>query len=145
MMQWVPYNLTVDEFRSHAKTFKSVFGHVTLVFSPMDPSNGVLMLGSDDPIELTTAGIQSVLSKPGVVEDLSGGVDSPPGITTAAQWQQLILSNVWISDSQVDEFGATGQLVTDDRPYTEFDLLRHRFGPKSPSMSKENLLAVTPK
>jgi predicted membrane-bound spermidine synthase len=145
MMQWVPYNMTVDEFRSHAKTFKSVFPHVTLVFSPMNPSNGVLMLGSDDPIDLTTAGMQSVLTKPGIVDDLSSAADSPPGIKTADQWQQLILNNVWLSDSGVDKFGATGQLVTDDRPYTEFDLLRHRFGPKSPSMSKENLLAATPK
>ena len=145
MMQWVPYNMTVDEFRSHAKTFKSVFPHVTLVFSPMNPSNGVLMLGSEDPIDLTTAGMQSVLTKPGIVDDLSSAVDSPPGVKTADQWQQLILSNVWLSDSGVDKFGATGQLVTDDRPYTEFDLLRHRFGPKSPAMNKENLLAATPK
>jgi spermidine synthase len=145
MLQWVPYNMTVDEFRSHARTFKSVFPHVTLVFSPMNPSNGVLMLGSDDPIDLTTAGMQSVLTKPGIVEDLSSAVDSPPGVKTADQWQQLILSNVWLSDSGVDKFGATGQLVTDDRPYTEFDLLRRRFGPKSPSMGKETLLAATPK
>jgi spermidine synthase len=144
MMQWVVSGMTVDEFRSHAKTFKSVFPHATIVFSPMHPANGVLMLGSDDPIDLTSAGIQSVLSKPGVLQDLSDAADSPPGITTASQWEQLILSNVWISDAQVEQFGASGQLVTDDRPYTEYDLLRHRFGPKSPKMTKETLLAAMP-
>jgi spermidine synthase len=144
MMQWVFDGMTVDEFRSHAKTFKSVFRHVTLVFSPMAMPNGVLMLGSDDPISLTSAGIQSVLSKPGVLNDLNGAGDSPPGVTTASQWEQLILSNVWISDGQVERFGASGQFVTDDRPYTEYDLLRHKFGPKSPKMNKANLLAATP-
>jgi hypothetical protein len=56
----------------------------------------------------------------------------------------LILSNVWISDAQVERLGASGQLVTDDHPYTEYDLLRHMFGPKSPPMSKATLLAITP-
>lgn len=144
MMQWVFAGMTVDEFRSHARTFKSVFPHVTLVFSPMAQWSGVLMLGSDEPINVTSAGIQSVLTKPGVVNDLSTAVDSPTGITTASAWEQLILSNVWISDAKVEQFGASGQLVTDDRPYTEYDLLRHKFGPKSPPMTRDNLLAATP-
>ncbi len=147
MMQWVysGSGLTVDELRSHAKTFKSVFPHVTIVFSPMSDPNGVLMLGSNDPINLTSAGIESVLSKPGVVSDLSDAADSPPGVTTASQWEQLILSSVWISDVKVEEFGASGQMVTDDRPYTEYDLLRHKFGPKSPKITMANLLAAMPR
>lgn len=144
MMQWVFAGMTVDEFRSHARTFKSVFQHVTIVFSPMGMASGVLMLGSDAPINLTSAGIESVLSKPGVVNDLNTAADSPTGVTTASQWEQLILSNVWISDAQVERLGASGQLVTDDHPYTEYDLLRHMFGPKSPPMSKATLLAITP-
>jgi hypothetical protein len=32
----------------------------------------------------------------------------------------------------------------DDRQYTEYDLLRHKFGPKSPPMTRGNLLAATP-
>jgi hypothetical protein len=147
MMQWVftGSGLTVDELRSHVKTFKSVFPHVTIVFSPMSYANGVLMLGSDDPINLTPAGIESVLSRPGALHDLSDAVDSPPGITTAGQWEQQILSSVWISDAKVEEFGASGQMVTDDHPYTEYDLLRHNFGPKSPKATIANLLAATPR
>jgi spermidine synthase len=141
MMEWESQDQTVDEFRSHVKTFKSVFKHVTLAFG----SVGVMMLGSDDPIELTPEGIQSVLSKPGVVEDLSGAPDSPAGVTTAEQWQRWVLDKLWISDSKVDEFGASGTLITDDRPYTEYNLLRHLLGPSSPRATRDALLKVMPK
>ena len=103
------------------------------------------MLGSDDPIELTAQGMQSVLSKPGVVEDLSGAPDSPAGVKTAAQWQQLVLDNLWINDSAVDEFGASGTLITDDHPYTEYNALRHLLGPSSPRALRDELLKVIPK
>jgi spermidine synthase len=145
MMEWEFNGQTVDEFRSHVKTFKSVFKHVTLAFGSADPTAGVMMLGSDDPIELTPEGMQSVLSKPGVVEDLSGAPDSPPSVKTAEQWQHLVLDNLWISDSKVDEFGASGTLITDDHPYTEYNLLRHLLGPSSPRATRDELLKVMPK
>jgi spermidine synthase len=144
MMEWEFNGQSVDEFRSHVRTFRSVFKHVTLVFGPAVPSEGVMMLGSDEPIELTTAGIQSVLSKPGVLDDLTTAPDSPPGVTTAEQWQAQILGNVWLSDAGVDQFAAGGTLITDDRPYTEYDLLRSIFGPKSPQATRTNLLEVMP-
>ena len=142
MMEWEVVNQTVDELRSHVKTFESVFEHVALAFSPA--RNGVMMLGSDDPIDITPAGIQSVLSRPGVVSDLSGAPDSPPGVTTAAAWQQQILDNVWLTGDDVGKFAAGGTLITDDRPYTEYDLLRHTFGPPSPRATREVLLMVMP-
>ena len=145
MMEWEFNGQTVDEFRSHVRTFKSVFKHVTLSFGAANPSSGIMMLGSDDPIELTPQGIQAVLSKPGVVEDLSGAPDSPAGVKTAAQWQQLVLDNLWISDSAVDEFGASGTLITDDHPYTEYNALRHLMGPPSPRALRDELLKVIPK
>jgi spermidine synthase len=145
MMEWEYNGQTVDELRSHVKTFKSVFGHVILVFGPAQPSAGVMMLGSDDPIELTSAGIQAVLSKAGVVEDLSGAPNSPANVKTPEQWQQLITDDVWISDSRVDEFAASGSLITDDHPYTEYNVLRHLFGPSSPRASRDELLKIMPK
>ena len=145
MMEWEFNGQTVDEFRSHVRTFKSVFKHVTLSFGAATPSSGIMMLGSDDPIELTTQGMQSVLSRPGVVEDLSGAPDSPAGIKTAAQWQQLVLDNLWINDSAVEEFGASGTLITDDHPYTEYNALRHLIGPPSPRALRDELLKVMPK
>jgi spermidine synthase len=138
MMEWEAGGQTVDEFRSHVKTFKSVFKHVTLSFAPA----GVMMLGSDDPIDLSPAGIQSVLSKPGVVTDLSNTREAPVGITTEEQWQQWIIDNIWISDSRVDEFAASGTLITDDHPYTEYDLLRHISQPAQPLATKDELLKV---
>lgn len=145
MMQWEFRGQTVDEMRSHVKTYATVFKHVVLVFGAATSSYGVMMLGSDDPIDITAAGIQSVLSKPGVVNDLSSAPDSPTGVTTAATWQQQIMDNIWLTGSDVDKFAAGGTLITDDRPYTEYDLLRHLFGPKSPTASRDNLLLAMPR
>jgi hypothetical protein len=144
MMEWEYNGQTVDEFRSHVKTFKSVFKHVTLVFGAAQPTVGVMMLGSDEPIELTSANIQSVLARPGVLDDLDSAPDAPRGVATAADWEQYIRGNVWLTDSDVDKFGASGTLITDDRPYTEYDLLRSWFGPKSPQATRANLLKVMP-
>jgi spermidine synthase len=145
MMQWEYYGQTVEEFRSQLRTYKSVFKHVTLVFGPAEPAIGVMMLGSDEPIELTSANIQQVLSRPGVLDDLNSAPDSPAGVTTAAQWEQQVHDDFWISDARVDEFAASGTLITDDRPYTEYDLLRSLFGPKSPQATPAELLKVMPK
>ncbi len=145
MMEWEYYGQTVDELRSHVKTFKSAFKYVTLVFGAANVDDGVMMLGSDEPFTLDSAGIDSVLSKPGVVADLSTAPDSPAGVNTAAQWKQRILDRVWISGAKVDQFAASGTLITDDRPFTEYDLLRHLFGPPSPRMTIAALLQAMPR
>jgi hypothetical protein len=142
MLEWEFYGQTVSEIRSHVRTFRSVFPHVTLVFAR---GMGLFMLGSDKPIDLGPAGIQAVLSRPGVLDDLRGAPDSPAGIDSAAGWQDFILGHVWISDAAVDEFGAGGTMITDDRPYTEYDLLRHLLGPDSPQASEAELLKVMPR
>jgi hypothetical protein len=145
MLEWEYDGQTVDEFRSHVKTFSSVFKHVTLVFGAAKNTVGVMMIGSNEPIGLNAASMDAVLSKPGVLTDLNSAPDSPPAIKTAAQWSTYLLQNVWISDAAVDQFGASGTLITDDRPYTEYDLLRHLFGPSSPPATRENLLAAMPR
>jgi spermidine synthase len=144
MMEWEYRGQTVDEMRSHVKTYRTVFKNVVLVFGAAADTYGVMMLGSDNPIDITSAGIESVLSKPGVVSDLSSAPDSPPGVTTAAAWEKKIMDNIWLTGSDVDKFAATGTLITDDRPYTEYDLLRNKFGPKSPQALRANLLAAMP-
>jgi spermidine synthase len=143
MMQWEYRGQTIDELRSHVKTFRTVFKYVVLVFGPAIPTSGVMMLGSDAPIDITS-GMDSVLAKPGVVNDLSSAPDSPVGVTTAAAWHSLIVDNIWLIGDDVDKFAAGGTLITDDRPYTEYDLLRHLFGPKSPAATRENLLVAMP-
>jgi spermidine synthase len=142
MLEWEYNGQTVSDMRSHVRTFRSVFAHVTLVFSR---SAGLFMLGSDEPIDLGPTGIQEVLSKPGVLDDLRGAPDSPGGIESAAQWQDFILGNVWISDAAVDAFGASGTLITDDRPYTEYDFLRHLLAPNSPQATQAELLKAMPR
>lgn len=145
MMEFEASGQPVDDMRSQVKTFKSVFKHVSLSFAPF----GVLMLGSDDPLDLTVAGMQSELSKPGVVKDLSTapevGEGMPPSPTTADSWQQWILDSLWISDAQADEFGASGTLITDDRPYTEYDLFRVLLNKQNVTATRENLLKAAPK
>src|SRR5665811_1466263 len=141
--RWEYRGQTIDELRSHVKTFRTVFKYVVLVFGPAIPTSGVMMLGSDAPIDITS-GMDSVLAKPGVVNDLSSAPDSPVGVTTAAAWHSLIVDNIWLIGDDVDKFAAGGTLITDDRPYTEYDLLRHLFGPKSPAATRENLLVAMP-
>ena len=142
MLEWEYNGQTVSEMRSHVRTFRSVFAHVTMVFSQ---SAGVYMLGSDKPIDFGSAGIQAVLSRPGVLDDLGSAPDSPPGIDSAAAWQDYILGHIWISDAAVDQFAAGGTMITDDRPYTEYDLLRNLLGPHSPQATQAELLKALPR
>jgi len=141
MMEWMPYDQTVDEFRAHARTFASVFPHTLFAFGP--GGYGVFLFGSDAPLAFDPQAVGAVLARPNITADLSSAVDSP--VHDAAAWQRKILSLPWISDGQVTRFGGTGPLITDDRPLTEYFLLRSLFGPKSPPMTSGNLLAATPR
>jgi spermidine synthase len=145
MMEWEFLGQTVDEFRSHVKTFASVFKHVTILFGAASGTPGVYMFGSDEPIPFDAANMQAVLSKNGVLNDLSTAEDSPQGVTTAQQWQQRLLDDIWISDAQVVQFGAPGTLITDDHPFTEYDMLRHMVGTASPRATRYTLLQAMPK
>ena len=66
--------------------------------------------------------IRKVLARPGVLEDLAGADDSPA--STVDSWVSLIPRLVWISGADVARFGGEGPLITDDRPLTEYFLLR---------------------
>jgi len=98
------------------------------------------MLGSDQPISFGPAAIQEVLSRPGIVTDLSSAGDSPDH--DLAGWVAEIPSLIWIQGQQVRNFGGTGQLITDDHPLPEYFLLRHLFGAKSPQVSHKLLLSL---
>ena len=140
MMQWIPYGQTLDEFKDHVRTYATVFPHVIIVFGP--GGNGLFMLGSSDPISFDPASIQAVLSKPGVVQDLSSAADSP--VRDQAGWAAEIQSLIWIQGDQVTKFAGSGPLVTDDHPLPEYFLLRHLFGPPSPEMTEPLLQSLTP-
>jgi spermidine synthase len=146
MMEWIPYDQTVDEFRAHVRTFNSVFTHVIIAFGP--GKNGVFMLGSDAPLEFTSAGIHSVLDRPGVVADLATAPQSPSTSQSADDWTNLVLGLVWIQGDKVAAFAGDAPIITDDRPYTEYFLVRKYmarfFGTISPRMSQKTLEAATP-
>jgi spermidine synthase len=140
MMEWMPYDQSVDEFRSHVATFASVFANVVITFGPGD--NGVFMLGSGSPLVLTDENIRSVLGHPGVVADLSEPIDAPAHDADA--WARVIPALIWISGDQVSAFAGSAPLVTDDRPLPEYWLLRSIIGSDSPPMREDSLRAATP-
>jgi len=141
MMEWMPFDQTVDEFRAHVRTFRAVFPEVVLAFGP--GGFGVFMLGSREPLSFDEAAVRHVLRRPGVLEDLSSAHDSP--VSTEDGWAALIPGLVWASGDGVTRFAGEGALITDDRPLTEYFLLRSLFSPPSPPMGRESLLqAVAP-
>ena len=97
MMQWTPHGTDPGEFERHLRTFASVFPHVLVARGPGGYGN--FFLGSMTPIELTDAGIRSVLERPGVLEDISCAYDSPE--TTLEGWAAAIPSLVTLSGGGV--------------------------------------------
>jgi spermidine synthase len=140
MMEWMPASQSVDEFRSHVRTYKSVFSNVLLAFSPHE--QGVYMLGSQAPISLDPANVRDVLGRAGIMDDLVSTADNE--LTTIDAWATEVERLPWISGGQVDAFGKDAPLILDDRPVTEYFLLRRLLGPPSPRMTVPNLRAATP-
>jgi spermidine synthase len=139
MMEWMPYAQSVDEFRSHVRTFADVFPHVVLGFGPSN--GGVFMLGSDEPLSIDPARVREILGRPGIVDDL---VATPDNEYTADAWPGVVDGVTWIDGAAVAAFGDDAPLILDDRPVTEYFLLRRLFGPPSPKMNETNLRAATP-
>lgn len=139
MMQWVPYGQRVNEFMAHIRTYRNVFSHVIIVFGP--GNYGFYLLGSDKPIRFESKAIRDVLSRRGVVEDLSSAYDSPA--TTVDEWARIIPQLVWLEGDQVAAIAGDGPLITDDRPLPEYFLLRHWFGASSPQHSPAVLMRLT--
>jgi spermidine synthase len=135
MMEWMPYDQTIDEFRAQVRTFSSVFPRVMIALGP--GKGGVFLFGSREPIELRPTAIRAILSRPGVIDDLDSAADSFP--LTDQEWAQLIPRLVCASDAQVTKFGSGGPLITDDRPLPEYFLLRSLFGAVSLPMTEDSL------
>jgi spermidine synthase len=128
MMQWTPYGSTPDEFRAHLRTFHNVFPHMIVASGP--GGYGFYILGSDQPMAFDDAATRAILSRPGVLEDISSAFDSRE--RTIDGWAARIPALVEMSDDQVTAFTGDGPLITDDRPLPEYFLLRRMFGKSSP-------------
>ena len=140
MMEWMPYGQSVDEFRSHVRTFADVFPHVLLAFGPRH--EGVYMLGSADPVSLDDAQVRAVLDRPGVTDDLIATVDNLA--PSAADWATVVEGLPWLRGAQVAAFAGNAPLIIDDKPRTEYFLLRRLLGGSSPRMKEPALRAATP-
>ena len=140
MMQWVPYGATVEEFKAHVRTFKSVFPHVSLVFGP--GGYGMYMMGSDEPMVPDEASTREVLARPGILEDISSAYDSPA--KTIDAWVLKLDQLRWISDAAIDQFVGSGPLVTDDHPLPEYFMLSRLSDPDGPMAYPASLAALAP-
>jgi spermidine synthase len=124
MMQWAPFSTDAADLPAHLRTFRAVFPNVVVLFGP--GRHGIFMLGSDEPIALDEAAIRDVLGRPGVLDNLSEPFDTPA--TTIDQWVLEIPQLVWLDGvTSIDARAGSGPLVTDDRPYSEYFLLRRLF------------------
>jgi spermidine synthase len=120
-MLWLPYDETLPDFKDHLRTFRSVFPHMDVVFGPAG-TNGVYLLGSDAPLVWDDAQIARLFGSPAAQADLAGAPDF--AATPGAAWPAIIARNHWLHDTDVDIFAGPGPLITDDRPRTEYYLLR---------------------
>jgi spermidine synthase len=133
MMQWVPIGQTLDEFRAHVRTFHDVFPNVIVAEGP--GGWGFYLLGSEKPIAFSDSAARTILSRPGIVEDLSAAFDAPEH--SVETWTQRIQQLVIFTGDDVRAFAGRGPMVTDDRPLPEYFLLRTAFGSSSPGLSAE--------
>jgi spermidine synthase len=125
MMQWAPFASASDDLPAHMRTFRAVFPEMLVVRGP--GRHGIFMLGSDQPISLSEAAIRDVLGRPGILANLSETADTPAD--TIEDWVRVLPGFVWLdSGAAVDAEVGPGPLVTDDRPYSEYFLLRRTLG-----------------
>jgi hypothetical protein len=139
MMQWIPWGSSIDEFRAHVRTFKSVFAHASILFG--SGGYGLYMLGSDEPMTFDEGTMRAVLARPGVLEDISSAYDAQEN--TIDGWIRRIGLMRWIDDAQIDAFTGAGPLITDDRPLPEYFFLRRLFDPGVPLASPQLLYSLT--
>ena len=84
--------------------------------------------------------IREVLGRPGVLADISSAYDSPTN--TIEGWTAKIDQLTWISGAAVPAFAGDGPMVTDDRPLSEYFLLRRLAGTHSPLAVPSTLKAA---
>ena len=140
MMQWIPYGQSINEYKAHLRAFHAVYPEIAILFGA--GGYGTYVLGSDLPILFTPEAIRSVLARPGVLEDLSSPFDSPT--KTVDGWIAKIAQMTWISGDQVTAFVGDGPEVTDDRPLSEYFLIRRIMGDGSQRATPTTLRSATP-
>jgi len=141
MMQWIPYGQTINELKAHLRAFHAVYPEVTIAFGA--GGYGMYVLGSDAPITFAPDAIRTVLARPGLLEDISGAYDSPAH--TVDGWVSQISGMTWLANgAAVTAFAGDGTQVTDDRPLSEYFLIRRLMGDGSPRATPTTLRQLAP-
>jgi spermidine synthase len=101
------------------RTFRSAFRYVTVIRGPRP--YGMYLMGSQSPINITTANILKIFGTKQARADLAGAPDWPP--TPTADWPSIIRARTWLVNNQVNRYAGAGALLTDDHPLTEYFFL----------------------
>jgi hypothetical protein len=124
MMQWLPWGQTMEDFKTHVRTFSSVYPYV--IVAAGRGGSGFYMLGSLAPIAFDSVSVRNVLVRPGVLTDISSAFDSPA--RSLEEWEKLIPKLVRLAPDEVRAFAGDGELITDDKPLPEYFLIRRMRG-----------------
>ncbi len=109
--QWIPLHSQGEtEVAMHFKTFISVFPHA---IAWMSVANEILIIGSDQPIELDFKKLQQRLTDP-VIKKAFEEIEIPDVYS--------FLSNIWFLENEMQKISAGYDLITDNRPVIEFYL-----------------------
>ena len=109
--QWIPLHSQGEkEVAMHFKTFHSVFPHV---IAWMSVANEILIIGSDQPIELDFEKLKQRLQEPGVREVMA---------EIEIENVYSFLSNIWFLEDEISAVAEGYDDITDNRPVIEFYL-----------------------
>ena len=109
--QWIPLHSQGEkEVAMHFKTFHDVFPHA---IAWMSVANEMLIIGSDQPINLDFKKLQQRLQEPVVREALAD---------IEIENAYSFLSNIWFLEDQIEAVSAGYDEITDNRPSIEFYL-----------------------
>jgi len=109
--QWVPlHSQSAREVDMHFKTFLSVFPHAQ---AWMSVANEILLIGSDQPIEIDFVKLQKRFQDPRVKEAMAA-IHIPDVYS--------FLANIWFLEDEMKKLALQRPQITDNRPHIEFYL-----------------------
>ena len=109
--QWIPLHSQGEkEVAMHFKTFQSVFPYT---MGWLSVANEILIIGSDQPIQIDFNKLQKRLEEPEIKKALED-IEIPNIFS--------LLSNIWLLNEQVTELGEGYPQITDNHPAIEFYL-----------------------
>jgi spermidine synthase len=109
--QWIPlHSQSEEEVYRHFKTFRDVFPHV---MGWMSVAKEILIIGSDQPIEIDFEKIKSRLSDPKLSSAFNELEISNP---------YAFLSSIWLFEKQIDRLSLGKPIISDNQPSIEFYL-----------------------